>query len=124
MFLQYSILECRSLLNFDTPQYIVKKLNAGCSLLCLQTHMQVMSQSSDSALRTALGSIDSETKKTLESFKVKGVVYQEFQIEDPGSKGRMLPRVGKDLPSQPGYTTWSGLMRCSPKSPYAARLME
>ena len=60
----------------------------------------------------------------METFKVKGVAYQEFQNEDPGQKGRMLPRVGKEIPSQPAYTSWSGLLRCSPNSPYAARLME
>lgn len=86
--------------------------------------MEVMSQSSDMRLRSALGSLDPQSKKAIESFKVNGVYYQEFQIEDPGSKGRMLPRVGKDLPSQPPYTTWSGLMRCSPNSPLAVRLME
>ena len=86
--------------------------------------MQVMNNQSDARTRTALGAFESDTKKKMESFKVKGVAYQEFQTEDPGSKGRMLPRVGKDIPSQPAYTTWSGLLRCSPNSPFAARLME
>jgi flagellar biosynthesis GTPase FlhF len=87
--------------------------------------MEVMkTQSSDARMRTALGSLNSDTKTGLESFKVNGVAYQEFQVEDPGSKGRMLPRVGNDIPSQPAYTSWSGLMRCSPNSRYAARLME
>ena len=86
--------------------------------------MEVMSKSSDMRVRGALGSLEADTKKAIESFKVNGVYYQEFQVEDPGSKGRMLPRVGNDLPSQPPYTTWSGLMRCSPNSPFAVRLME
>ena len=86
--------------------------------------MQVMNNQSDARTRTALGAIESDTKKKMESFKVKGVAYQEFQTEDPGSKGRMLPRVGNEIPSQPAYTSWSGLLRCSPNSPFAARLME
>ena len=86
--------------------------------------MQVMNNQSDARTRTALGAIESDTKKKMESFKVKGVAYQEFQTEDPGSKGRMLPRVGNEIPSQPAYTSWSGLLRCPPNSPYAARLME
>jgi flagellar biosynthesis GTPase FlhF len=86
--------------------------------------MQVMNNQSDARTRTALGAFESDTKKKMETFKVKGVAYQEFQTEDPGSKGRMLPRVGKDIPSQPAYTTWSGLLRCSPNSPFAVRLME
>jgi hypothetical protein len=86
--------------------------------------MQVMNNQSDARTRTALGAIESDTKKKMESFKVKGVAYQEFQTEDPGSKGRMLPRVGNEIPSRPAYTSWSGLLRCSPNSPFAARLME
>jgi outer membrane biosynthesis protein TonB len=86
--------------------------------------MQVMNNQSDARTRTALGAFESDTKKKMESFKVKGVAYQEFQTEDPGSKGRMLPRVGNEIPSQPAYTSWSGLLRCSPNSPFAARLME
>jgi outer membrane biosynthesis protein TonB len=86
--------------------------------------MQVMNNQSDSRTRTALGSLEFDTKKKMESFKVKGVAYQEFQTEDPGSKGRMLPRVGNEIPSQPAYTSWSGLLRCAPNSPFAARLME
>ncbi len=86
--------------------------------------MQVMNNQSDARTRTALGAIESDTKKKMESFKVKGVAYQEFQTEDPGSKGRMLPRVGNEIPSQPAYTSWSGLLRCPPNSPFAARLME
>jgi hypothetical protein len=87
--------------------------------------MQVMNnQTTDARTRTALGSLESEIKKKMESFKVKGVAYQEFQTEDPGQKGRMLPRVGNEIPSQPAYTSWSGLLRCSPNSPFAARLME
>jgi hypothetical protein len=81
-------------------------------------------RATDSCVRTALGFLETETKKNMESFKVKGVAYQEFQTDDPGQKGRMLPRVGNEIPSQPPYTTWNGLMRCSPNSPFAARLME
>jgi len=87
-------------------------------------NMQVMNNQSDARTRTALGAFESDTKKKMETFKVKGVAYQEFQTEDPGSKGRMLPRVGNEIPSQPAYTSWSGLLRCSPNSPFAARLME
>ena len=87
-------------------------------------NMQVMNNQTDARTRTALGSLESEIKKKMETFKVKGVAYQEFQIEDPGSKGRMLPRIGKEIPSQPAYTSWSGLLRCSPNSPFATRLME
>ena len=92
--------------------------------IAFTSNMQVMNNQTDARTRTALGSLESETKKKMETFKVKGVAYQEFQTEDPGSKGRMLPRVGKEIPSQPAYTSWSGLLRCSPNSPYAARLME
>lgn len=89
------------------------------------SNMEVLNnRATDARVRTALGSLESETKQKMETFKVKGVAYQEFQTEDPGQKGRMLPRVGKDIPSQPAYTTWSGLLRCSPNSPFAVRLME
>ena len=92
--------------------------------IAFTSNMQVMNNQTDARTRTALGSLESETKKKMETFKVKGVAYQEFQTEDPGSKGRMLPRVGKEIPSQPAYTSWSGLLRCSPNSPFAPRLME
>lgn len=93
--------------------------------IAFTSNMEVLNnRANDSRVRTALGSLQPETKQKMETFKVKGVAYQEFQTEDPGSKGRMLPRVGKDLPSQPAYTTWSGLLRCSPNSPFAVRLME
>ncbi len=102
-----------------------KKLNVLTLAIVFTPNMQVMNnQTTDARTRTALGSLESEIKKKMESFKVKGVAYQEFQTEDPGSKGRMLPRVGNEIPSQPAYTSWSGLLRCPPNSPYAARLME
>ena len=101
-----------------------KKLNALSLATVFTPNMQVMNNQTDARTRTALGSLESETKKKMETFKVNGVAYQEFQIEDPGSKGRMLPRVGKEIPSQPAYTSWSGLLRCSPNSPFAPRLME
>ncbi len=101
-----------------------KKLNALSLARVFTPNMQVMNNQTDARTRTALGSLESETKKKMETFKVNGVAYQEFQIEDPGSKGRMLPRVGKEIPSQPAYTSWNGLLRCSPNSPFAARLME
>jgi len=86
--------------------------------------MEVISNSSLKNMQTALGALNSDSKQHLQDFLVKGVYYQEYQIEDPGMKGRMIPRVGTELPSQPAYTTWSGLMRCSPNSEYAARLIE
>ena len=93
--------------------------------IAFTSNMEVLNNHAmNSRTFTALGSLESETKKKMETFKVKGVAYQEFQTEDPGQKGRMLPRVGKEIPSQPAYTSWSGLLRCSPNSPYAARLME
>jgi hypothetical protein len=101
-----------------------KKLNAMTPATVFTPNMQVMNNQNDARTRTALGAFESDTKKKMESFKVKGVAYQEFQTEDPGSKGRMLPRVGNQIPSQPAYTSWSGLLRCSPNSPFAARLME
>lgn len=104
--------------------YCVKKLNRLSLATVFTPNMQVMNNQTDARTRTALGSLESETKKKMETFKVKGVAYQEFQTEDPGSKGRMLPRVGNEIPSQPAYTSWSGLLRCSPNSPFAARLME
>ena len=93
--------------------------------IAFTSNMEVLNNHAmNSRTFTALGSLESETKKKMETFKVKGVAYQEFQTEDPGQKGRMLPRVGKEIPSQPAYTSWSGLLRCPPNSPYAARLME
>ena len=118
--------DCRIKGFYITQFYsIAKKIECVSLPSVITPNMEVMkTQSSDARMRTALGSLNCDTKTGLESFKVNGVAYQEFQVEDPGSKGRMLPRVGNDIPSQPAYTSWSGLMRCSPNSRYAARLME
>lgn len=73
---------------------------------------------------SALGFLPDNKKRHIEISKVKGVYYHEYQYEDPKFKGRMIDRLGDCIPSQPAYTTWSGLMRCRPNSMFAGRLME